>query len=331
MSVAAIDIGTNSVRLLVLDEQGRELERHMHITRLGEGVDQTGQLAPGAIQRTLKVLTQYAEKLRKHGTRTLRMTATSAARDATNREAFFGPVAEVLGQEPELLPGSDEARLSFLGATASLTSKVAPTKPDAPHPIPPLGVAAAAEFATRPESFVVFDIGGGSTEFARGAQSPEAYLSLDMGSVRVTERFLKSDPPTPAELQSARSFVEGLLGRVQAEVPMDGSELWVGVAGTVTSFAARSVRAERYDPQLTHGAVLTRSFVREFSETLWKTPSEQRRQLLLEPERAGVIVGGAVILDTLFEVFRLSEVVSSERDILDGLAASLLPGEGTQR
>jgi exopolyphosphatase / guanosine-5'-triphosphate,3'-diphosphate pyrophosphatase len=311
VNVAAIDIGTNSVRLLVLGEDGRERVRLMQITRLGERVDQTGQLAPEAIERTLNVLATYADHIREHGVQRLRMTATSAARDASNRDAFFEPVLRLLGQKPELLPGDEEARLSFLGATASLTG-------------PQIGTANPGLAPSQAQRYVVFDIGGGSTEFARGGNEPTHYLSLNMGSVRITERFLAADPASPDQIEQAQDFIRELLKQVRTQIPLDGSEVWVGVAGTVTSFAARAANLTEYCPERTHAAALSRAFVRQFTQQLSAADVAGRRALLLEPKRAAVMVGGALILDSIFEFFELQQVLSSERDILDGLAASLL-------
>jgi exopolyphosphatase/guanosine-5'-triphosphate,3'-diphosphate pyrophosphatase len=304
MNVAAIDIGTNSVRLLILDSEGRELEREMNITRLGQGVDQTGRLGDEAVARTMAVLGQYQALMARHGVQRARVTATSAARDSSNRDEFFAQVKATTGFAAELLPGSEEARLSFFGATRSFEANPKQAK-------------------ATPE-YVVFDIGGGSTEFARGRDEPDAFLSLDMGSVRITERFLHTDPPQAAEIGAARAFIVELLGRVQREIPLSGDETWIGVAGTVTTFASRKVGAAHYDAALTHGTELSRTFVETYTAELLEAPLARREQLLLEKKRAPVIAGGALILSCILEAFALPEVLSSERDILDGLAASLL-------
>lgn len=297
--VAAIDIGTNSVRLLVVDSGGTELAREMEITRLGQGVDATGRLHPDAIERTLTVLRRYAGIMKDLGVTRVRATATSAARDAVNRAAFFGEAETVLGQSPELLSGDEEARLSFFGATSDLTSDLAP--------------------------FVVFDIGGGSTEFAVGVSMPEQHISVNMGGVRITERFLHTDPPSPLEIAAARGTIRSLLDEVKAAVDVSGAKTWLGLAGTVTTFAAHAAGLTLYDPTVTHGFVLTRGQVHGFALTLLANTSEQRRALILEPKRAGVIIGGALVLDEIMTYFDVAEVRTSERDILDGLAASLLP------
>lgn len=296
--VAAIDIGTNSVRLLVRDEHGVELERQMRITRLGQGVDRTRRLDPAAMSRTIEVLRDYAHAMRTHDVRALRMTATSAARDAHNRAEFFAGVAAAVGQEPELLSGEDEAKLSFAGATAG-------------------------QHAPASGKLTVFDIGGGSTEFARGVDAPERFVSLDLGCVRLTERHLHDDPPTPQQLERARALVHGLLAQVAQELAPQAADSWIGVAGTVTSFAARVAGLTQYDAQRTHGLLLQRDQVTHFYQLLSQTNKEQRRALLVEPRRAEVIVGGAVVLDVIMEHFGLRSIVCSERDILDGLAESL--------
>jgi len=296
-SFAAIDIGTNSVRLLVNDKSGTELLREMHITRLGQGVDQTGQLAAEAIERTMRVLIEYAALLDQHRPYQLRMTATSAARDSKNRDVFFTQVQAALGQQPELLSGEDEARLSFLGACADLDPAKGP--------------------------FVVFDIGGGSTEFALGTTHPTAFLSVNMGGVRITERFLTSDPPTIDEVSRAEGYIEGLLTQVGQQIDTQQARMWLGLAGTVTSFASSVANLDHYDPSVTHGFVLQRTDVEALTAKLLALTADQRRPLLLEPKRAEVIVGGALVLRSVMRHFGLTELRTSERDILDGLAASL--------
>jgi exopolyphosphatase/guanosine-5'-triphosphate,3'-diphosphate pyrophosphatase len=298
MSVAAIDIGTNSVRLLILDETGKQVAREMEITRLGQGVDRTGVLSDVAMERTVIVLQRYAELLNRHRAKDLRMTTTSAARDASNRDEFYTRVRAAVGQDPELLSGEDEAKLSFAGATASLPAS--------------------------PSGFIVFDIGGGSTEFARGVSEPERFLSLDIGAVRVTERYLNSDPPTADQLALARRDVSALLEEARKRLEPQGNESWVGLAGTVTTFAAHAAQTKRYAPELTHGKRLSRQLVDDFTTTLAAIPSSQRATMLMEPKRAPVIVGGALVLQSIMHDFELDSITTSEHDILDGLAASLL-------
>lgn len=296
-SVAAIDIGSNSVRLLVVDAGGGELCREMHITRLAEGVDRDGRLGAAPIARTLEVLEAYGATLRQLGAQRVRCTGTSAARDAQNREEFFARVEQAVGCRPELLSGNAEAALAFAGATADQPAARAP--------------------------FVTLDIGGGSTEFAFGSSAPEHSVSLDIGCVRVTERFLASDPPAPAELTAASRFIRGLLERVDASVPCRRAQTWLGLAGSVTSLAARDAGLEHYDPSVTHGYALARSRVEALHAELAARPVARRAELLLEAKRAGVIVGGSLILVEVMRHFGLEQVTVSERDILDGLAASL--------
>ncbi len=297
MTVGAIDIGTNSVRLLVLDQDGEELAREMRIARLGQGVDATRRLSDAAIERTRAVLREYAETLTRLQATRLRMTATSAARDATNRDQFFSAVSEEIGQEPELLSGEQEAQLSFLGATSSLPPSTA--------------------------GFVVFDIGGGSTEFAVGTHHPTRFVSLDVGAVRVTERFVSTDPPTHAEIAGAETEITRMLDDAARQLAPRGDELWVGLAGTVTTFAAHAAGTLRYAPELTHGQPLSFEAVQTFSMQLLALPSKQRAALLVEPKRAEVIVGGALVLRSIMRYFHLESITTSEHDILDGLAASL--------
>jgi len=298
MRVGAIDIGTNSVRLLILGESGDELAREMHITQLGQGVDATGTLHPAAIERTLSVIRRYAQTLERLDAKKLRMTATSAARDARNRDVFFSAVRDVLGHEPELLSGEQEAQLSFRGATSSLPPSRA--------------------------GFVVFDIGGGSTEIARGVTQPEHFVSLDVGAVRVTERYLATDPPTDREIADAERAISALLEGSAPTLSLRGDERWVGLAGTVTTFAAHFAGTMHYAPELTHGQPLPRAAVDEFSARLLAMPSAERAPLLMEPKRARVIGGGALVLRSVMRTFALESITTSEHDILDGLAASLL-------
>jgi exopolyphosphatase/guanosine-5'-triphosphate,3'-diphosphate pyrophosphatase len=299
-SVAAIDIGSNSVRLLIAAPDGRELSREMHITKLAEGVDRTGRLSEAAMDRTLAVLDGYGALLRRHGVLRVRVTGTSAARDAQNRDEFFERVRRAVGSAPELLSGGAEAALAFAGATA--------TEPPERGP------------------FSTLDIGGGSTEFAFGTSAPERSISLDIGCVRITERFLHSDPPAPAELGAASAFIRAELERVDREVPCRRARTWLGMAGTVTSLAARDAGLTSYDPSVTHGYTLGRARVEALHAELAARPVAERAKLLLEAKRAGVIVGGSIILVEVMRYFELPTIRVSERDILDGLAASLRAG-----
>jgi exopolyphosphatase/guanosine-5'-triphosphate,3'-diphosphate pyrophosphatase len=303
--VAAVDIGTNSVRLLVADVDGTTprdakvvpLDRRMRITRLGQGVDRARALAPEAIDRTTAVLREYRDALEEHAVTQVRATATSAARDATNRDAFFTAARDALGVMPELISGDEEAGLSFLGATADL---------DAPAP------------------YLVVDIGGGSTEFVLGTDAPVGLVSLDMGCVRVTEQFLHSDPPEPEELSNAVAVVRDLVAEVPREIPgaRDAATL-VGLAGTVTTIAAVELGIPEYDPEKIHHFRLTRMAAEDVFRTLATESAAQRAHNPgLEPGRVDVIVGGAAVLVGIFRVLGFDELLVSEADILDGLVRS---------
>jgi exopolyphosphatase/guanosine-5'-triphosphate,3'-diphosphate pyrophosphatase len=303
--LGAIDIGTNSVRLLVADVDGagetaslEPLDRRMHITRLGQGVDESRRLNSEAISRTIDVLREYRGALDELGVERTRATATSAARDAANRDDFFGPAADVLHFEPELLPGKEEARLSFLGATAGLEERA---------------------------PFLTVDIGGGSTEFVVGTHEPEGLISVDTGSVRITEQYLRSDPPEPEELSEAVSVVRAHLADVDREVPaVREAGTLIGLAGTVTTVAAVELGLAEYDRTKIHHYRLSRSDAEEVFRTLATEPFEQRRHNPgLDPGRVDVIVGGTLILVTTMRTFEFNEMLVSEADILDGLVRSL--------
>jgi exopolyphosphatase/guanosine-5'-triphosphate,3'-diphosphate pyrophosphatase len=298
-SRAAIDIGSNSVRLLIASEQGAELCREMHITRLAEGVDETGELAEAAMMRTQLVLERYAGFLAREQVQVsrLRVTGTSAARDARNRGVFFERVKRAVGAAPELLSGEQEAALAFAGATSGRDPAAGP--------------------------FVTLDIGGGSTEFAYGQSTPDSSISLNVGCVRMTERFFSSDPPSAAELGRARDFLHAEFARVDRAVPVRQARTWLGLAGTVTSLAARDAGLSKYDPSVTDGYVLARERVIAHHEELCALPQAERAKRLLEPQRAGVILGGSIVLVEVLRYFDLPQLVVSERDILDGLVASI--------
>jgi exopolyphosphatase/guanosine-5'-triphosphate,3'-diphosphate pyrophosphatase len=305
--VGAVDIGTNSVRLLVADIDGASpraaelvpLDRRMRITRLGQGVDEARALAPEAIERTVTVLREYRSALDQHGVTAVRATATSAARDSANRDDFFAAVYDALGVTPELLSGEEEAALSFLGATADL---------DAPEP------------------YLVVDIGGGSTEFVLGTDAPSGLVSIDMGCVRVTEQYLESDPPAPEELSNAIAAVRDLVAEVPRMIPgaADAATL-VGLAGTVTTVAAVELGIPEYDPEKIHHFVLRREAAEDVFRTLATESAEQRAHNPgLEAGRVDVIVGGTAVLVGIFRVLGFDEMLVSEADILDGLVRSQL-------
>jgi exopolyphosphatase/guanosine-5'-triphosphate,3'-diphosphate pyrophosphatase len=301
-AVAAIDCGTNSTRLLVADATGAPLERLMRITRLGEGVDRGGALTAPAMARTVRVLEEFRSVLDRHGAGRVRMTATSAARDAANRDEFFAAAARAVGRPPELLDGDDEGRLSFLGATADLDPETGP--------------------------WLVADIGGGSTEVVVGAapDTPVAVRSLDIGCVRVTERFLHTDPPLASELDGAREHVAALLAGVsRSDRAFAGAKTLVGLAGTVAALAAIEQGLDHYDRSRIHHYRLRRAGVDRMLGLLAAEPAEARRRRPgMETERADVIVGGALVLAEIMRHFGFEECCSSESDILDGLVATLL-------
>ena len=302
MRLAAVDCGTNSTRLLV-SEDGKQpgLERLTRITRLGQGVDATRRLDPGAVDRTVGVLREYREVMDRHGVERVRATTTSAARDAENREEFFAAAEDAIGVRPELLGGEEEGRLSFLGATAGLEPDQGP--------------------------FLVVDIGGGSTEFVVGGADPQCVVSVDMGCVRVTEKFLHADPPDPAELSQAISVMHAHLDDVERAAPaVKGARRLVGLAGTITTMAAVEIGLAHYDPERTHHFLLTRAAAEDVFRTLATEGREDRlHNPGLEEARADVIVGGAAILVTVMRHFGFEECLVSEADILDGLVSTLLP------
>lgn len=298
---AAIDCGTNSTRLLVAEPGGPTFERLNRITRLGQGVDRTRRLAPGAIGRTLDVLRGYREVMDRFSVTAVRMTATSAARDAANREEFFGPAAEIIGAAPELLDGEEEGRLSFAGATAELDAASGP--------------------------WLVVDVGGGSTELVFGpgpGGGPTAVRSLDMGCVRLTERFLGSDPPGPEQLAEARAFARGLLDRAVADQPAFlGARTLVGLAGTVACLAAVDQEISGYQREKVHHYRLTAASVERILERLAVMTSRQRLGVPgVEAERADVILGGTIVVSEVLQRFGFEECLTSEADILDGLILS---------
>ena len=298
--VAAIDCGTNSVRLLVAEataEGVREVERDLRITRLGQGVDATGEFHPDALARTFAACDEYAATLARHGVDALRFVATSAARDAGNREAFFAGVRERLGVEAEVIAGDEEAQLSFEGA---------------------LGAAPDAEAPT-----LVMDIGGGSTELVLGQPGrPVRGISLDMGSVRLRERFLASDPPTVDEVAEASEFIDDLLDA--SGVDFDAARSWLGVGGTATSLSAIAQGLAAYDRSRVHGSTVTRDQVADLAHVLLETPVAQVLEIpTMVPGRADVICAGALICHRI--AARLGvDLTVSESDILDGIVAGLL-------
>jgi exopolyphosphatase / guanosine-5'-triphosphate,3'-diphosphate pyrophosphatase len=308
---AAIDCGTNSLRLLVADLDPRartlaDVDRRMEIVRLGQGVDATGRLAPDALARTLRALADYARIVAAAGATTVRMVATSATRDAANAADFVAGVHDVLGIAPEVLSGDEEARLSFTGATMEL---------------------AAGPGLARPP-YLVADIGGGSTEFVLGDPGRvTAAVSVDIGCVRMTERHLHGDPPSAAEAAAARADIGAALDVVAAKIPVADARTLVGLAGSVTTVAALALGLDGYDPARIHHARIGASQVREQMARLLSLPQAARARLpVMHPGRVDVIAGGAMVLSAIMDRFGFGAVLVSEHDILDGIAWSLVTG-----
>lgn len=303
--VAAIDCGTNSIRLLIADPgpDGTlvDVVRDMRIVRLGQGVDRTGRLAPEAIERTRVALAEYAEQIDKHAAGAVRMVATSATRDAANRADFTAMVRAVLGRESEVISGAEEAELSFTGAVAGLPAMRAP--------------------------LLVADIGGGSTELVLGTPG-SAHLrsySMDIGCVRMTERHLRSDPPSAEQIETAARDVRAAIAEAASFVPIGEAATFVGVAGTVTTLAALVAHLPEYDPRVIHGSTMTAGQVREVTAQLLGMTHAQRAALpVMHPGRVDVIGGGALVLRELVDAAGVTVVVASEHDILDGIALGLL-------
>ncbi|WP_199516472.1 Ppx/GppA phosphatase family protein [Nucisporomicrobium flavum] len=300
MQVAAIDCGTNSIRLLIADVAGgalTDVSRRMEIVRLGEGVDRTGRLAPEAIERTRTALLGYAAEIAELGVDRVRMCATSASRDASNAEDFRSMVRAVLGVEPEVISGEEEARLSFAGAVNGLNAE------------PP---------------YLVVDIGGGSTEFVVGFERVEHAVSVDIGCVRMTERHLHGDPPAPAEVAAAEADITRTVDAALRKVSGHGAMTLVGLAGSVTTVAALALRLPEYDAARIHHARIPYDDVAKVTADLLGSTVADRRDLpVMHPGRADVIGAGALILRVIMERSGKLSVVASEHDILDGIAFSL--------
>ncbi|MGC4857956.1 exopolyphosphatase [Micromonospora sp. DT41] len=310
--MAAIDCGTNSIRLLIADlpdgSAGPEaplvdVTRRMEIVRLGQGVDRTGRLAPEAIERTRVALASYAADIEKLGAQRVRMCATSASRDAANAADFTEMVQRTLGVAPEVVTGDEEARLSFTGAVRGLPA-------DAKEP------------------FLVVDIGGGSTEFVVGdrAGGVRAAISVDIGCVRMTERHLPGDPPTPEQVAAAQADIAAVVDRALAAVPGREAATLVGLAGSVTTVVALAQGLREYDPERIHHARVSYEAVAQVTADLLGQTREQRlANPVMHPGRADVIGAGALVLRVIMERAGMPSVVASEHDILDGIAWSLQP------
>lgn len=271
----------------------------MQVVRLGEGVDQTGLLSPAAIERTRSALAGYVHLIHAHGAERIRMVATSASRDATNAEEFERMVIDVLGQRAEVITGDEEAKLSFTGAIRGLGSDV--------------------ELPT-----VVVDIGGGSTEFILGESEVRAGVSVDIGCVRMTERHLRSDPPTLGEIEAARADINAAIDEATRAVPLRDAASLIGVAGSVTTVAAMALDLQAYDPLAIHGSRITADRVGVISSQLLTMSRAERAEIpVMHPGRVDVIGAGALILHQVVQRMGMTEVVASESDILDGIAWSL--------
>lgn len=309
MSLAAIDCGTNAIRILIASVDGegqlREHARIMRIVRLGEGVDRTGAFAAEALDRTFAACDEFAELIAAADVSAIRFVATSASRDVRNRDAFVEGVRARLGVEPEVISGQEEAELSFLGAVRGLR--------------PGLLVSPV----------LVTDIGGGSTEFVLGTRQAglwrvDASISVDIGCVRLTERHLHSDPPTAAEVNAAESDIEQALDRVRAAVPVDQARSLVGLAGSVTTVSAMAMDLDQYDADRIHGSVVASGVVSEVTARLLAMTRAERAGLpFMHPGRVDVIGGGAMVLRAIARSTGLCEVLVSECDLLDGIAYRL--------
>ncbi|WP_327274804.1 Ppx/GppA family phosphatase [Streptomyces sp. NBC_01224] len=309
--VAAIDCGTNSIRLLVADADPStgelvELDRRMEIVRLGQGVDRTGRLAPEALERTFSACRQYAEVIKEYGAQKIRFVATSASRDAENRDDFVRGVLDILGVEPEVISGDQEAEFSFTGATKELAGRDHLAKP-----------------------YLVVDIGGGSTEFVVGDDHVWAARSVDIGCVRMTERHLVhdgvvSDPPTLGQITAIRTDIDAALDLAEESVPLTGAATLVGLAGTVTTVAAIALGLDAYDSEAIHHSRISLDQVQEITGRLLASTHAERAAIgAMHPGRVDVITSGALILLAVMKRAGAQEIVVSEHDILDGIGWSI--------
>jgi exopolyphosphatase / guanosine-5'-triphosphate,3'-diphosphate pyrophosphatase len=301
--VAAIDCGTNSIRLLIADHDAAatmtDRLRRTALVRLGQDVDRTGRLAPEAIERTRVALAEYVADCEREQVDRVRMVATSATRDAANRDDFRAMVLATLHAEPEVVSGREEAELSFVGAVRELTDAAAP--------------------------YLVADIGGGSTELVLGEQAVQAAYSMDIGSVRLTERHLHDDPPTATQVAAAEADLRVALAAARRDVPIEQARGFVGVSGTVTTVAALALGLDSYDARRTHHSRIPAAGVRTVADWLLRsTRAERAAKAVIQPGRVDVIGAGALILRVLTEEIGAAEVIVSEQDILDGIAWSIV-------
>lgn len=301
MRVAAIDCGTNSIRLLIADVDGnnfREVSRVMEIVRLGQGVDKTGHFNPDAISRTLKAVEKFAYEIAKRGVNKIRFCATSATRDATNRELFIDGVRERLGVTPEVISGDEEARLSFLGATKELPDSLAP--------------------------FLVIDIGGGSTEFVLGVRSVDAAKSVNIGCVRMSERHFANDPATKEEIEAARKDIQSAIHEAAKIVDIRRAKSLIAVAGTATTVAAAALELTTYDRYAIHLSRISAEKTHQVSEMFLRMTRDERAALgFMHPGRVDVIGAGSLVLSEIVKATGADEFIASESDILDGMAWNL--------
>ena len=299
--VAAIDCGTNSIRLLIADISDgnfREIIREMEIVRLGQGVDATGQFDPEAVERTLSATRKYADLIRSKGVEKIRFCATSATRDASNREIFIDGVKEILGIEPEVIPGSEEAALSFIGATKELKHAEAP--------------------------YLVVDIGGGSTEFVLGTEEVKYAKSVNIGCVRMAERHLKVSPPKPLDVQNAIADIDKAIFEASHIVPLTEAKTLIAVAGTATTVAAAALNLDQYDRYAIHLSRIPTERVLEVAQRFSLMKRDELAALpYMHPGRVDVIAAGAIVLSRVMVATGAKEFVASESDILDGMAWSL--------
>jgi exopolyphosphatase / guanosine-5'-triphosphate,3'-diphosphate pyrophosphatase len=311
--VAAIDCGTNSIRLLIADIDRSEgtstltdVVREMRVVRLGQGVDATGELAPEALERTFAATADYAQLIREHRAEAVRFVATSASRDARNRDVFVDGIRDLLGVEPEVISGDEEAALSFAGASSVL-------------PI------------LDGHEVLVVDLGGGSTEFVLGtAGGVTAAKSVDIGCVRLTERHLRNDPPTAEQIAAAEADVDAAIARAGQDVPLERATAVVGVAGSITTITAHAMKLPEYSPDAIHGTELPIDTVRAASTDLLEMVRSERAALpYMHPGRVDVIGAGGLVWRRILERMgglsggRITTATASEHDILDGIALSI--------
>ena len=307
LRVAAIDCGTNSIRLLIADiDNGKltDVVRTMVIVRLGEGVDKTGEFSQAALTRTFAAVETFASLIAEHQPKFVRFVATSASRDVSNRDEFVDGIFSRLGIEPDVISGDEEAALSFLGATADLLNfDQTPTAP-----------------------YLVVDIGGGSTEFVLGTAKPIAAVSTNVGCVRMTERHLVGDPPTAEQIAAATSDIDAAIDQAYLAVPIAEAKTLIGLAGSVTTVAALALGLTSYDSEAIHGSRISAQDVHRVTHELLAMSRAQRATLgPMHEGRIDVIGSGALVLDRIMARTGLTEVVVSERDILDGIARGLIP------